>query len=180
MEVWKDVKGYEGLYEISNLGRIKSLNRTKTTTDKFGNKHSFVTKIKILKPSLSSRNYQNISLVKKEIKKKFSVHRLVALAFLDNPLNKPQVNHMNGVKHDNRVENLEWVTPKENTIHAHNNNFCRKGKTHHMSKQVVCLNTNKIFYSIKEAILECKVHNLPAMLNGKRKNYTTLRFLNKS
>ena len=103
-EIWKDIENYEGLYQVSNLGRIKSIRKMK--------------KQNILK--LGTRNtYNVINLMKNGKARSFQVHRLVAKAFIPNPENKPQVNHINGVKNDNRLENLEWVTRSENTIHAY-------------------------------------------------------------
>ena len=113
-EIWKDIPGYEGMYQVSNLGRVKSLDRIKT--NKLIGKH-FV-KEKLMKLRLSSRGYLSVGLTKNGKQVGYRVHRLVAQAFIPNPENKKEVNHINGVKTDNRVDNLEWCTSSENTIHA--------------------------------------------------------------
>ena len=98
-EYWKPVVGYEGLYMVSNCGRVKSI--------KFG-------KERILKPVTNSSGYLLVGLYKNNIEKKYSVHRLVAEAFLDNPDNLPQVNHRDENKLNNNVDNLEWCTNEYN------------------------------------------------------------------
>lgn len=121
-EVWKDVKGYEGIYKVSNFGRVKSL----------GNE--FSRKERLLKPSLQSKGYLTVVLQKNGIRNMVLVHRLVAEYFVSNPLNKPQVNHINGVKTDNNIENLEWVSHRENLDHAIKNNLTLKGEENRNSK----------------------------------------------
>jgi hypothetical protein len=121
-EVWKDIVGYEGLYQVSNLGNVKSL----------GNE--FSRKERVLKPSLQSKGYLTVVLQKNGIRNMVLVHRLVAEYFVSNPLNKPQVNHINGVKTDNNIENLEWVYHRENLDHAIKNNLTLKGEENRNSK----------------------------------------------
>lgn len=110
MEVWKDIKGYEGLYQISSIGQVKALARKGNGFRKYDN-------IKIINPNDDGYIVAHLTNNKGE-KKKISVHRLVASAFIPNPENKKEINHINCVRDDNRVENLEWCTTKENTEHA--------------------------------------------------------------
>ena len=105
-EIWKDIKGYEGLYQVSNMGRIWSIQKQK-----------------YLKPQIKHA-YENVNLYSKNHKMRTErVHRLVALMFCDKSVGCTVVNHINGNKRDNRAENLEWVTVSENTKHAYDNNL---------------------------------------------------------
>lgn len=132
MEVWKDIKGFKGYYQVSNLGRVKSLDRRVTYSDK--KIHNL--KGKVLKPMINMHGYEIVDLRKDKKRKTSKIHRLVAIAFLDNPKNKPQVNHIDGIKLNNNSENLEWVTNTENIKHAYKNGLINtaKGERHAQSK----------------------------------------------
>lgn len=108
-EVWRDIPEYEGLYQVSNLGRVKNLNNFHTKMEK------------ILKPTLHPKGYLRVALFKNRKPKFFSVHRLVAVSFIENPENKDCINHIDCNKQNNEVDNLEWVTTQENQTHAINN-----------------------------------------------------------
>jgi hypothetical protein len=113
-EVWKDIEGYEGLYQVSSLGNVKSLGRRKSVAEKGGYYNLGDINLRLG----NRRGYKSVTLCKDGIPKPFAVHRLVAFAFLENKENKKTVNHINGIKSDNRVDNLEWVSQSEQQIHA--------------------------------------------------------------
>lgn len=114
-EIWKDIAGYEGLYQVSNLGRVKSCQ--KVVKHPKGGEKTLKEKFRVLAKDLYG--YEVVDLYKEGKGKMYKVHRLVAQMFLDNYYNKPQVNHINGIKTDNCVSNLEWSTNSENMKHAH-------------------------------------------------------------
>jgi len=137
VEIWKDIVGYEGMYQVSNLGRVKSLNYNRSYKEK------------ILKNTISNTGYFIICLIKFKLLKNFLVHRLVAKAFINNKENKPQVNHIDGCKTNNNILNLEWSTAKENTQHAFKTglNKIPKGKQHHLyNKKGKQHHTSKTIY----------------------------------
>lgn len=113
-EIWLPVEGYEGYYEISNLGNVRSLNllvncKAGSLRKRYG---------RLLKTKENGMGYAVVSLAKYGLSKKVSVHRLVAHTFIPNPENKPFVNHIDNKTMNNKVSNLEWCTPKENIQHA--------------------------------------------------------------
>jgi hypothetical protein len=134
-EEWKPVIGFEAHYEVSSAGRVRSIDRIIN--------HSYWGKVKkkgkIRKLQPTKRGYLSVMLRVNKKFQGFPVHRLVALTFIPNLQNKPQVNHKNGIKTDNRVENLEWVTNQENVIHsyAHGLQVCPTGKDHHKSVPIL-------------------------------------------
>lgn len=122
-ELWLQVKGYEGFYEVSNTGKIRSIDRIVNRSD---TGYSLKYSGQIIKQTLDKRGYENVYLSINSKSKRYRVHRLVAMAFLDNPENKPQVNHKDGNKQNNHVNNLEWSTDEENRNHAIENGLYTK------------------------------------------------------
>lgn len=113
-EIWKDIKGYENKYQISNKGRVRNLTYKRQKVPK------------VLKPFSTYRGYYRVSLFRNNRRKDVFIHRLVALTFIPNPNNYPVINHKNGNKSDNRIENLEWCTQSENVKHAYNTGLRKK------------------------------------------------------
>ena len=153
IEIWKDVENYEGLYQVSNLGRIKSLERDVYCQN--GIVHRI--KEKILVPGLNNKGYQYVGLSKNGKRKDMTIHRLVAMAFIPNPENKSQINHRDEVKNNNVVENLEWCTAQYNnnygtrTARAVQNHKYPKFGNHPRAKAVFCVELNKKFDCIASA-----------------------------
>ena len=162
-EIWKPIKNYEGLYEISNYGKIKNLNYNNTGISI------------IIKNHINGRGYLVTTLVKNNQKKVVAIHRIVAETFLFNPNNLPCVNHKNGIKTDNRVENLEFCTHKENIIHAWSSGLCKnhQGKNHYKSRKVnqydLQGNFIKEWECISLAAKELKIHSSNITRNCQKK-----------
>ena len=117
-EIWKDVVGYEGLYQVSNIGRVRSLDRYVNAGGLKSDGRTSLKKGKILNCSPTKRGYTRVSLSKESKTRQEFIHRIVAIAFLDGVIGKPNVNHINGIKEDNRSCNLEFVNQRENVLHA--------------------------------------------------------------
>lgn len=179
-EVWVDVRDYEGQYQISNFGRVKSLRRKVKNT-----KYSFrEIPEKILKYFISGSGYPTVSLLSSQKKKNFSIHRLVAEAFIPNPEDKPCVNHKNSIRDDNSVSNLEWCTHSENILHGYKDGnmvaprsqLGKSGRLHHASKVVYKYDLEYNFLSEYEsANIAAKINNttsgsISSVCNGKFKS----------
>jgi hypothetical protein len=149
-EIWKEVLGYEGLYEVSNLGRVRSVDRYVNSGGVMNENRLSLKKGRILNCSPTKRGYTRVSLSKESKTQQIMIHRLVAIAFLDSVDGKLNVNHINGIKEDNRACNLEFVNQRENVLHA---------KIYTMSKQCPFVSYLKKFNRYESSII----------INGKAK-----------
>ena len=177
-EIWKPIKEFEGYYEVSNMGRVRSLNYKRTGKEK------------ILKNIEDYKGYLEVGLTKNGKRKQFKVHRLVAEAFIPNPENKPCIDHINTIRNDNRIENLRWATHEENSnnpltkkkmsenhreqIGENNHMYGRIGENNPKSKPIVQINpnTNEVlntYSGISEASRQTgfKHSNISACCNNK-------------
>lgn len=153
-EIWKDIEGYEGIYQVSNLGRVKR-----------------VTTGRILKSYKDRGGYLRVDLCKSGKRKNHKIHRLVAQAFIPNPDNKLQVNHIDENKTNNSVDNLEWVTAKENCNHGTHNE--RSSRTRSIPMIAINIKTGEStnFNSGKECARQLGLDhsNITDVLKGRRK-----------
>lgn len=162
-EIWKDITGYEGIYQVSNLGRIKRIGN-------YSNQYTTWKSEKILKPKTHTNGYKTIILSKNNQKETFYIHRLVAKTFIPNPNNLPEINHKDGDKTKNYADNLEWCTRRENNIHMYKILNAKRAKgCYGKKKKVVKVdkNTNiilEIFDSIELAAKS--VNGLPANISA--------------
>lgn len=169
-EIWRDVVGYEGLYKVSSLGRVKSLERKV----KWKNGYRTVSE-RILKPEKTIYGYLQVALYNREGKRKFiRIHQLVCNAFIDNQENLPQINHRNEIKSDNRLENLEFCTAKYNVNYGSYKERMSKAQTNNTkkSKPVKCVETGIVFPSTMEIQrqLGFSQAHICDCCNGKRKS----------
>lgn len=176
-EIWKDIIGYQGFYQVSNKGRIRSFKNTK--------------QVKIMKQKVS-KGYFLIGLTKDKKQKTYSVHRIVATAFIPNINGKPEVNHINENKLDNSANNLEWVTSKENSNWGSRNQKIKEYMDDHPEKYINFCGTRKRiiqidkttgeyireFNSISEIVKEFGYHqgNISSCCLGKKKSASGFRW----
>jgi len=175
-EIWMDIEGYEGMYSISTNGNVKSLARIKRN-----GRYNCYYDERILRPGRRKLGYLQVTLCK-ERQKQFSVHRLVAIAFLDNPDSKPEVNHNDSNPSNPRLNNLCWMTSSENQLYAYRfgfqvpplNMLGKFGVKHHASRKINQLDMNgnfmRLFYGASEAMRETGIQasNIKKCLRGER------------
>lgn len=159
-EIWKPIAGYNGKYEISSFGRVKS--------------HAY-TSVRFIREQLAGKGYPKVSLRKDGKTQQHYIHRLVAEAFLDNPEQKTEVNHIDGNKRNNHVQNLEWVSRKENQMHAFNNGLLKNMENREraidvLRRPIICDQTGKVYASVSDAARELGVAttNISSILLGRR------------
>lgn len=174
MEIWKDIKGFESYYQISNLGRVKRLATNFICGCKGGGKRYISFKERILSPCSYTNKYLCVTLCTQQKKERPMLHRLVALHFLKNDEKKKQVNHKDGNVKNNSVENLEWVTQSENMLHSYH--VLKNQKVN--QKELIDTETKEVYKSIKDCSKKTgiKYSTLYAYLTKRLPNKTKITF----
>lgn len=178
-EIWKDIEGFEGLYQVSNLGRIKRLAYTKTDTrGRIRHKPDMILNI-----NSTSQEYLSAELWKNGKAQNYLVHRLVAIAFISNPEHKETVNHIDGDKRNNYATNLEWATFQENNQHAHdlglnhsnpNESGATKRSNEVTRRPVYCVETDTVYISRSECARQLGIYS-SSITDSIQRGGTTVR-----
>ncbi len=166
IQTWKSIPGYEGYYEINMAGHIRRKSRAKILRKR-------LTENNILSTRINNWGYEEVRLSKEGKSSTKFVHKLLAQSFIENRHDKPEINHKNGIKTDNSLGNLEWVTHAENIKHAYENNLCKKAL-----RAVIDMCANKEYNNAKQAAKQCGINyfTLRNYLNGSRTNPTCLQY----
>lgn len=162
-ETWRPVINYENLYQVSNYGRVKSLRHI----DRRGRKIVG----RVLKPGKSGVGYFTVCLWRNEKPKSYLVHRLVAETYIENPLKKSQVNHIDRNKLNNHVDNLEWTTPSENTRHALSKKICQSDLDGNIIRVFDCMTDVNLFGFDKKCVSSVIRRNKSKTSHGYRWDY---------
>lgn len=170
IEIWKPVVGYEEQYEVSINGVVKRLDKISVNESGLN-----IKKGRVLKTRINNYGYVEVRLTKQSKQSTTFLHIILAKAFIPNPLNKPEVNHLNGIKTDNSIDNLEWCTHAENIKHAH-----KLGLYNKVYKPIIDTCTGKRYKSLREASTELSINynTCRSHLNGFNKNKTCLEYIN--
>ncbi len=175
-EIWKDIIGFEGEYQISNLSNIRSLDRPIITNNQWG-EYTQIYEGRKLKGIVNTNGYVRVDLKKGKL---YLVHRLVAIHFIPNPDNKPEINHIDGNPQNNKISNLEWCTHSENIRHADRTGLrvMAKGGDHSHALKVIDSKTGIVYGCIREAysVTGYSYPYVIKMLSGIFHNKTTLRY----
>lgn len=171
-ETWKDVVGYEGLYMVSNLGRIKSIDRVV----KGKRKGAMKRKGHLMKPFSHPSGYLQIGLCKDGEINKQLLHRIVAISFLKNPENLPEVNHKNSDRKDCSVINIEWCDKDQNMLHAKKLERFKQGGNHYRARIILDTSTGVFYESVKEAATFTRYSYgyILQMMKGVKRNTSSL------
>jgi len=182
-EIWKDIPGYEGIYQCSNMGRMRRISQEQWRKTPRSPKYRYI------KGSTSSRTkvgwYALVSLTsgKREL-----LHRLIAKTFIPNPGNKPQINHIDGNPQNNRIDNLEWVTQSENMLHAFyvlgyvQSEETKQKRARKLYKKVIDHTDNRVYESAKEyaKIKKLRYNSVIRKLNNYLKNNLNIEYYNET
>lgn len=173
-EQWKDIPSWEGYYQVSNMGRVKSVERTIV----YSNGITALVTQKILRQMGRVDRYLQVNLCRNRGLKTKLVHILVATEFVPNPENKPEVNHKKGIKIDNRASELEWNTKSENIQHSYDVLGRPVGENQHRARKVICINIRKEYSTMTEASndLNIPITQINAVCVGRQKTAKGYQF----